>query len=168
VNKVVIRLVASFAFSIVLLAATTSQSQISLLAVGTLDSSRAGSFVDLSGLTYPLENGVRANELGGFGSAITYAGGNTFLALPDRGPNAVPFDSNIDDTVSYINRFHTISMDLRRNPSSTGLPFNLTPTLRATTLLWNLTPLVYGAGDGQVGSGVPPLNNLFFHFFTGR
>jgi len=149
-------------------AALPSSAQISLLATGTLDQSRAGTFQDLSGLTYTLENGVRANELGGFGSAIAYAGGNTFLALPDRGPNAVPFDSNIDDTDSYINRFHTVTMDLDRNTSGTGLPFTLTPTLRATTPLWSLTPLVYGSGDSIVGPGAPPLNNFFFHFFTGR
>ena len=151
-----------------LLAPALSQAQVSLLAVGTLDQSRAGSFQDLSGLTYNLENGVRANELGGLGSAIAYAGDNTFLALPDRGPNAVSYDSNIDDTVSYINRFHTVTMDLSPNTSGSGLPFNLTPTLRFTTLLWNLSPLSYGAGDDLVGSGAPTLNNFLFHFFTGR
>jgi hypothetical protein len=64
--------------------------QFPLLAAGTLDQSRAASFADVSGLTYMLENGVPANYLGGFGSAITFAGGNTFVAPPDRGPNAVP------------------------------------------------------------------------------
>jgi len=152
-----------------LFATTHSQAQtLPLLAQGTLDQSRAGSFADLSGLTYTLENGVPANSLGGFGSALCYASGNTFLALPDRGPNAVSYDSNIDDTASYINRFHTITMDLAPNTSGTGLPFTLTPKLRATTLLWSLTPLVYGAGDTIVGSGAPPLNNFFVHFFTGR
>ena len=156
-------------FLLILIAASISQAQISLLAVGTLDQSAAGTFQDLTGLTYPLENGVRANELGGFGSAITTAGGYNFLALPDRGPNAVSYDSNIDDTVSYINRFHTVSMNLSPNKSGAGLPFNLTPKLRKTTLLWSLNPLVYGSGSGLgVGSGVPPLNNFFFHFFTGR
>lgn len=151
-----------------ILALPRLNAQINLLAVGELDSSRAGSFQDLSGLHYALENGVRANELGGFGSAITYAGGNTFLALPDRGPNAVPFDSAIDDTVSYINRFHTVEMDLKPNVGG-GLPFQLTPILRETTLLWNFKPLVYGSGSGLgVGSGAPPLNNFFQHFFTGR
>ncbi len=161
-----------FYFAVFILAVVSAaqlNAQVSLLAVGSLTGSRAGSFQDLSGLTYPLENGVRANELGGLGSAITYAGGNVFLALPDRGPNAVPFDSAIDDTVSYINRFHTISVDLKPNTSGTGLPFTLTPTLRETNLLWSFTPLVYGAGSGLgVGSGVPPLNNFFLHFFTGR
>jgi len=140
-----------------------------LLAIGTLDGSRAGQWADVSGLTYSLENGVPANLLGGFGSAITYASGNTFLALPDRGPNAVSYDSDVDDTVSYINRFHTIKMELTPNTSGTGLPFNLTPHLIATTLLWSPTPLVYGTGTGLgVGSGVPKPNNFLQHFFTGR
>jgi len=159
--------IVSIAFTLGLL--TGSQAQVTLLAVGTLNDSRAGSFADPSGLTYKLENGVPANLLGGFGSGIAYASGNTFLALPDRGPNAVPFDSAIDDTTSYINRFHTITMDLDPNTTGTGLPFMLTPKLRATTLLWSLTPLVYGTGEGLgVASGVPPINNFFQHFFTGR
>src|SRR5215471_19179821 len=97
-----------------------SAQNLPLLAVGTLNQSRAGAWADLSGLTYTLENGAPANLLGGFGSAITYASGNTFLALPDRGPNAVPFNSNVDDTVSYINRFHTVQMKLTPNTSGTG------------------------------------------------
>ena len=161
--------IALIALSLGLIFAPQSQAQISLLAVGTLNDSRAGSFADLSGLTYNLENGRPANLLGGFGSGIAYASGNTFLALPDRGPNAVPFDSAIDDTASYINRFHTITMELDPNTTGAGLPFTLTPKLRATTLLWSLTPLVYGTGSGLgVGSGVPPINNFFQHFFTGR
>ena len=161
--------IVSIAFTLGLLTGSQSQAQVTLLAVGTLNDSRAGSFADPSGLTYKLENGVPANLLGGFGSGIAYASGNTFLALPDRGPNAVPFDSAIDDTTSYINRFHTITMDLDPNTTGTGLPFMLTPKLHATTLLWSLTPLVYGTGEGLgVGSGVPPINNFFQHFFTGR
>jgi Esterase-like activity of phytase len=140
-----------------------------VLAVGTLDQSRAGSFADLSGLTYNLENGAPANLLGGFGSAIAYASGNTFLALPDRGPNAVEFDDAIDNTASYINRFHTVQMNLKPNSSGSGFPFTLTPQLQATTLLWSLTPLVYGSGNGLgVGTGRPPINNFLQHFFTGR
>src|SRR6201997_3550213 len=158
----------SIAFALSFLAASGSQAQVTLFAVGNLTQSAAGSYKDLSHLNYTLENGVAANDLGGFGSAVTYAADNTFLALPDRGPNAVPFDSNIDDTVSYINRFHTVTMDLSPNTSGSGLPFNLTPTLRFTTLLWNLSPLSYGAGDDLVGSGAPTLNNFLFHFFTGR
>ena len=114
-----------------------------------------------------LESGVPANLLGGLGSGFAYASGNTFLGLPDRGPNADQYDDNIDSTISYIPRFHTITMDLQPSPGGL-LPFTLTPTLRRTTLLFSLTPLVYGTGDGIVGSGVPPQNNFFFHFFTGR
>jgi hypothetical protein len=161
--------IAIIVFTLGLLAVASASAQVTLLAVGTLDQSRDGSWVDVSGLTYNLENGVPANSLGGFGSAIAYAGGTTFLALPDRGPNAVEFDDAIDNTASYINRFHTVSMNLAPNTSGSGLPFNLTPNLRATTLLWSLTPLVYGSGSGLgVGSGVPPINNFFLHFFTGR
>ncbi len=167
-KRVVVQFVLS-ALVLGLLAATQCRAQtLELLAIGNLDSSRAGSFTDLSGLKYNLENGVPANLLGGLGSAITYASGNTFLALPDRGPNAVEFDDAIDNTASYINRFHTITMDLEPNTTA-GLPFTLTPKLKATTLLWSLTPLTYGSGAGLgVGSGVPPINNFFFHFFTGR
>src|SRR5262249_13043980 len=148
-----------------LLAATQCQAQtLELLAVGSLDSSRAGAFTDLSGLKYKLENGAPANLLGGLGSALTYASGTTFLALPDRGPNAIEFDDKIDNTASYINRFHTITMELKPN-TTTGLPFTLSPTLKATTLLWSITPLTYGSGTGLgVPSGVPPINNFFFHF----
>jgi hypothetical protein len=162
--------IALIAFAASLLGAVHSPAQsLPLIAMSTLDQSRAGAWADVSGLKYNLENGVPANSLGGFGSAIAYASGDTFLALPDRGPNAVEFDDAIDNTASYINRFHTISMHLEPNGSGTGLPFTLTPELRETTLLWSLSPLVYGSGEGLgVGSGVPPLNNFFQHFFTGR
>lgn len=156
------------ALALVSSAATHAQT-LPLLAVGTLDQSRAGQWADLSGLTYTLENGVPANLLGGFGSAITYVSGNTFLALPDRGPNAVEFDDAIDNTASYVNRFHTVHAELKPNTSGTGLPYTLTPELRGTTLLWSATPLVYGTGTNLgVGSGAPPINHLFQHYFTGR
>jgi hypothetical protein len=153
---------------LVLLNPHHSTAQIKLLAVGSLTDSRAGHYADLSGLNNTLENGAAANLLGGLGSGLAYASGNTFLALPDRGPNAVSFDSLIDDTVTYIPRFHTITMDLKANNGS-GLPFTLTPKLQNTTLLFSLTPLVYGTGAGlAVGSGVPPQNNFLLHFFSGR
>ena len=158
-----------------LLTASYAAAQPILLAVGPLDQSAAGSFADLSGLKYTLENGAPANLLGGLGSAIAYANGYTFLALPDRGPNAETYDPAIDNTASYVNRFHTIKMNLEANasgdllpPYNLNLPYKLTPTLRATTLLWSLTPLVYGAGTSSgVGSGVPPINNFFQHFLPG-
>ena len=143
------------------LISTLATAQVNLLAVGSLTSSRAGSYTDLSGLNYSLENGVPANLLGGLGSGLAWASGSTFLAVPDRGPNAVSYDSAIDDTSSYVPRFHTINMSLQPN-SGTGPPFSVTPTLRRTTLLFSITPLTYGTGSGLgVGSGVPPINNFF-------
>jgi hypothetical protein len=145
-----------------------AQAQVNLIAKGTLTSSSAGDYADLSGFKGTLENGVPANLLGGFGSGIAHVSGDRFLAVPDRGPNAVSFDSSVDDTVSYINRFHTIRMNLKPN-TGTGLPFTITPQLESTTLLESLTPLVYGSGIGLgVGSGEPQQNNFFQHFFTGR
>jgi hypothetical protein len=158
-----------FCVALGLSTASIVAAQPTLIAVGSLTDSHDGANADLSGLTYTLENGVPANLLGGLGSGLTYASGNTFLALPDRGPNAVPFNSSIDDTSSYINRFHTVTLALNSSPNNTGLPFTLTPKLRATTLLWSRTPLVYGSGAGLgVGSGVPPVNKAVQNFFTGR
>src|SRR5690242_3769336 len=89
------------AFACLLVAARAGQAQVVMIAKGSLTESRAGSYKDLSGLNYALENKVLADLLGGLGSGFTYVAGDTFLALPDRGPNAVSFDSLVDDTVSY-------------------------------------------------------------------
>lgn len=141
---------------------------VTLLANGTLTTTSAGYYTDLSGLNYNLENGASAALLGGLGSGLAYAGSNIFLALPDRGPNAVSYDSAVDDTASYVLRFHTIQMNLQRNTVG-GLPFVLTPTVQSTTLLLNPTALVYGTGVGLgVGSGVPPINTANRYYFSGR
>lgn len=133
-----------------------------LLAIGTLNNP-----IDLSGLTDTLESGVGNNVLGGIGSALAWAGGNTFLALPDRGPNAVSYTGGtpVDQTTSYISRFQTVTMSL--TPSASGLPFTLTPTLGATTLLWSDTPLTYGATAG-LPDGTPAANTASKYYFTGR
>jgi len=68
--------------------APPASATIRLIANGTLTGSAVGPNADLSGLTGTLENGLPANLLGGLGSGIAYAGGDTFLAVPDRGPNA--------------------------------------------------------------------------------
>jgi hypothetical protein len=142
---------------------------VQLLATGTLSGSAAGANVDLSGLTGTLENGLPSNILGGLGSGLTWAGGNTFIAVPDRGPNATPYNSNIDDTVSYISRLQTLSFNLIPNAPSAAQPFSLTPTLTNTTLLWSSSPLTYGTGLGLgLGSGAPALNTAGKFYFTGR
>src|SRR2546425_7756701 len=78
---------------LVLFGASQANGQGVLLARGTLTESSAGLYADLSGLNNNLENGAPANLLGGLGSGFAWAFGNTFLALPDRGPNAVSYDS---------------------------------------------------------------------------
>jgi hypothetical protein len=148
-----------------------------LLAIGALTGSSAGSNTDLSGLREILENGLPANILGGLGSGLASAGGNTFLALPDRGPNATPYGPNpspLDNTVSYISRFQTVQMNL--TPSASGLPFTLTPTLTGTTLLYSAQQLAYGSGAGlgtefngaPLRPGAPPENTANKFYFTGR
>ena len=151
-------------------AATTSlTAQVTLVAKGTLTGSRAGAYTDLSGLTEPLENGVLNNLLGGLGSGLAHVSGDTFVAVPDRGPNAVSYDAAIDDTASYINRFHTVRMNLRASAEGSALPYTIVPELTATTLLSSLTPLVYGTGSGLgVGSGRPKENGFLRSYFTGR
>ena len=94
-----------------------------------------------------------ANILGGLGSGLAFAGGDTFLAVPDRGPNAVEYNDAVDNTASYINRFQTLKLNLTANPGG-ALPFTLTPTLTKTTLLYSSAPLTYGSGAGLgVGPG---------------
>lgn len=143
-----------------------------LIATGSLTGTS-----DLSGLSAPLENGLPGDILGGLGSGLAYAGGNTFLAVPDRGPNATPYNSNVDDTVSYINRFHTVTMSLTPSAPGSTLPLTLTPTLTKTTLLYSSTPLTYGTGAGlgnkidgvtPIGSGAPSQNTASKFYFTGR
>ncbi|WP_426117128.1 esterase-like activity of phytase family protein [Massilia sp. PWRC2] len=147
-----------------------------LLAVGSLKAGGADLSTQTAGA---LENGVAGNLLGGMGSGLAWAGGSTFLATPDRGPNAVPYNPLVDDTTSYIARFQTVTMGLSANTSGSGLKFNLTPTLSATTLLSSPTALVYGsgaAGTGSVGgiaytlgNGTPTLNATNnTNYFTGR
>ena len=64
-----------------LLAALPAVAAPMLLATGTLSQAS-----DLSGLTGTLENGTAANQLGGIGSGLAWAGGSSFVAVPDRGP----------------------------------------------------------------------------------
>ncbi|MGH8200438.1 MAG: esterase-like activity of phytase family protein [Steroidobacteraceae bacterium] len=169
----------------------TAHADIQLIATSSI----SGSYQDVSSATSAtLENGVPGNRLGGMGSAIAYAGGDTFMMLPDRGPNAVSGygGTNIDFTVSYINRVQTFTMRLLPNTDydptavssgsapfdSAGLPYIVTPYLRATTLLSSPAPLTYGPGGSQgtteasgapTRSGVPPLNSInHTHYFTGR
>lgn len=157
------------------LVACGAHAEVDLIAMGSID----GHYADLSRETAPLlENGIAGNRLGGIGSGLAYAGGDTFIALPDRGPNANAFNPLIDDTSSYIARIQTLKLALQPNDLGATLPFTLTPRLVRTTLLSSASPLVYGSGEGlgyqadgvtPLGSGAPALNAVnHTYYFTGR
>jgi len=144
--------------------AASAHAEPRLIAVASLDARGH----DLSAkTTAPLENGVAGNMLGGMGSAFEYAGGDTFIAMPDRGPNALVYNAAVDNTSSYIPRFHTLSAKLV--PSTGALPFELEPKLTATTPLWSADALVYGDGKAaNLPDGTPKLNAAGHFYFTGR
>jgi len=135
---------------------TAAQAAVELIAIGTLSGS-----ADLSGLSGTLENGVdAANVLGGLGSGLAWAGGSTFLALPDRGPNASAWNSAVDNTTSFVARWQTLKLSLSAAPSG-SLPYTLTPTLTGTRLLYSASALNYGAVT-------PSINDATHHYFSGR
>jgi hypothetical protein len=143
----------------------TAQAQIDLISIGQV----SGTYQDMAiKSSAPLESGVAGNLLGGVGSGLAYAGGNTFLAIPDRGPNATDYNRpEIDNTTSFIPRFQTFSLSLAPNPSYDSLtvgslPYILSPFLTDTTLLSSKTRLVYGV------NGAPVLNNEDKFYFSGR
>lgn len=111
----------------VLLAAAPLQAAPVLLGVGTIPAAST----DLSGLGGTLEDGSPANLLG-MGSAIAYSGsGNRFLVAPDRGPNAGTWNPDIDNTTSFVSRFHEVDIAITGSNGS----YTVTPTLAKTTLL---------------------------------
>jgi len=140
-----------------------------IIAIGSI----GGSYEDFATQTAaPLESGLPGNRLGGLGSGLAHLGGDYFLALSDRGPNANDYDdcnNALDDTTSFINRFHTMHLSLAPSDPGSILPFTLTPMLAGTTLLSAHEPLAYGAGCGGAHSGAPALNAVdHTHYFTGR
>ena len=141
-------------------------SRVELVAIGRL----SGKLRDLASRTAPpLESGVPGNLLGGLGSGLAYVGDDTFLALPDRGPNALVHNPAVDNTTSYVTRFQTLRMQLRPSPSGAPLPLVVEPQLRRTTLLFASEPLTYGSGVGlSLPSGAPTLNEGARFYFSGR
>jgi hypothetical protein len=135
-----------------------AQATPTLIAKGSL----SGALLDKSGLNYNLENGLSASLAGGFGSGLAWAGGNQFIGLQDRGPNAKAWNAALDDTTSFIGRFQSLTMQLSTNAPGAPLPFSLATTLAGTTLLSSPTALNYGAG------GAPTINTANANYFTGR
>jgi hypothetical protein len=147
------------ALAIALLLAPGAQAAVRLVAIGSL----SGNTVDRAPQSAaPLESGVAGNLFGGIGSGLAYAGGDSFIAVPDRGPNATAYNDAIDNTTSYIPRFHTLNLVLTPSPAGARLPFTLTPALLETTLLSSNEPLYYGPAE-------PALNRRDHTFyFSGR
>ncbi len=145
-------------------AAPAAQAEINLIVIGEVDAH----YQDLSTKTAtPLENSVAGNLLGGVGSGLAYAGGNRFIAIPDRGPNATAYNPLVDDTTSFISRFQTFNLALAVNPDYDqnvvgSMPYILTPFLVDTTLLSSPNPLKYAT------TGKPALNKPGYNYFTGR
>ncbi|MFT4076424.1 MAG: esterase-like activity of phytase family protein [Asticcacaulis sp.] len=139
-----------------LFAATSAAAEPRLIATLDIDASRHDLATQTEGA---LEDGVSGSILGGLGSGLAYAGGDTFLMLPDRGPNATPYDASVDNTTRYYNRFHSFRFQLES--SNGGLPFTVKETLEATTLLWSSTALTY---KGEA----PTLNAAGRFYFNGR
>jgi hypothetical protein len=139
-------------------AAPAANATISLIAQGSL----SGQALDKSNLDYTLENGKQANSAGGLGSGLAWAGGNTFIAVQDRGPNVDAWNASLDNTTSFIGRFQSLTLALSASAPAAPLPYSLTPTLTATTLMSSATPLNYGVG------GAPALNSAGKNYFTGR
>src|SRR5262249_47907779 len=133
-------LAAALAASTVLLSQTGQAitPQPDLIAVGTIP----GNYEDFALQTAaPLENALPGSMLVGRASGLAEARNHTFIAIPDRGPNAAAYNAAVDDTASYIPRFETLHMSLAPSGSPT-LPFTLTPMLTDTTLLSSESRLV--------------------------
>jgi hypothetical protein len=99
-----------------------------------------GNGVDSSGLPATiLEDGVSPeNALNGFGSGLSFAGGNSFYALCDRGPNKVVYNASVDNTTSFPNRFQHFTITLAPQGSLTNgvyASYAVTATATGTSLL---------------------------------
>ncbi|HKE96343.1 MAG TPA: esterase-like activity of phytase family protein [Povalibacter sp.] len=149
------------------LSCSVANAAVELIATGTIN----GLYEDYSVQTAaPLESGIPGNRLGGIGSALAYAGCSTFLALPDRGPNALVYNAAVDSTTSYIPRFHTLHLSLAPSDAGAALPYVLTAFVTDTTLLSSQSRLFYGSGTAYgLGSGEPALNaRSHLDYFSGR
>jgi hypothetical protein len=125
-----------------------------------------GSGTDMSGLPPTiLEDGVSPqNALNGFGSGLAYAGGNTFYALADRGPNKVAYTGGaaVDNTTSYANRYQQFQINLTPvgplQANGTYASYTVQATNTATTLLKNSQGTQY-VGLSTAFSTTPGVEN---------
>lgn len=134
--------------TILLAGAIEPRAAVSLVGVAQI----AGNGIDSSGLgSGKLEDGVSPkNGLNGFGSGLAWAGGNTFYALSDRGPNKVAYTGGtaVDNTTSYPCRFQKFEITLdTTGPRANGVfaSYAVNATLKGTTLFKT------AKGDNYIG-----------------
>jgi hypothetical protein len=118
---------------------------IQLVGVGKI----ASNVTDLvnTGALPALESGSSQNQLS-TGSGFTWAGGNTFFGLPDRGPNALPYPGGdpVDNTQSWATRFETlrITVDAANHVVTPTLTHSTVFTTQTGQLLLGLSSLFTG------------------------
>ncbi len=121
-----------------------------------------GTSTDQSGLPATiLEDGVSPeNALNGFGSGLAFAGGNTFYALADRGPNKVAYTGGtaVDNTTTYPNRFQQFSINFTPvgSPDGSGhyAAYTVSATNTGTTLLKNPQGTQYTGISTGIANGL--------------
>ena len=96
----------------------------------------ASTLSDLPGEVGTLEDGIPANQLGGFGSGIAWLGrGHRYAVISDRGP--------ADGKTTYRCRYHVVDIVVNDN-ASPPVNFNLLETRLLSTA--NGTPLIGSLG----------------------
>lgn len=121
--------------SLAALSTATASAAVSYLGVATLEG------LDRSGLNGKLEDGVTSPSVIGGLSGIAWTGhGNSYLVLPDRGPNAYAYvgGEGVDNTQSFINRVQAVDIDVAR---TAGQELRVSARLTGTTLLSSEVPL---------------------------
>ncbi|MEZ0257535.1 MAG: esterase-like activity of phytase family protein, partial [Chthoniobacter sp.] len=121
-----------------------------------------GTQTDQSGLpAIILEDGASPqNALNGIGSGLTYAGGNLFYGLCDRGPNKVVYSGGaaVDNTQSYDCRVQQLSINLTPigSPDVNGkyASYAVGVTNPATTLLKNPSGTIYTGISSGIANGL--------------
>ena len=121
-----------------------------------------GTGTDQSGLSSTvLEDGVSPhNALNGFGSGLAYAGGSTFYALSDRGPNKVAYTGGVavDNTTSFEDRFQQFALTFTPvgSPNGSGqyAAYTIGAANTGTTLLKNPQGTQYTGISTGIANGL--------------
>ena len=145
-----------------LLALATSVASVQAAVTYIGDAIITGTGTDQSGLgSSLLEDGASPkNALNGFGSGLAWAGGNTFYALSDRGPNKVAYSGGaaVDNTTSFANRYQqfTLTFTPVGSPDGSGhyAAYTVGATSAGTTLLKNMAGTSFTGISTEFASGL--------------